>query len=142
MLLIGGGTGLAPLMSIMRHVVENGLEREMTLYWGVRSRRDLYAHARLEELARRAARVRYLPVLSEPSSGWAGLRGYVHEAVLGCAEPLGLQEIYASGPPAMIEAVRREFPPRGADPARLYFDSFDYAPDSPARQPTTADTKS
>jgi CDP-4-dehydro-6-deoxyglucose reductase, E3 len=142
MLLIGGGTGLAPLMSIMRHVVENGLEREMTLYWGVRSQHDLYAHAALEELARRAARLRYVPVLSEPSPGWAGLRGYVHEAVLGRAEPFELQEIYASGPPAMIEAVRREFPPRGADPARLYFDSFDYAPDSPARQPTTADTKS
>jgi CDP-4-dehydro-6-deoxyglucose reductase len=142
MLLIGGGTGLAPLMSIMRHVVENGLGREMTLYWGVRAERDLYAHAALEELGRRAPRLRYVPVLSEPSSGWAGVRGYVHEAVLGCAEPLGLMDIYASGPPAMIEAVRREFPRHGADPARLYFDSFDYAPDSPARQPTTADTKS
>jgi CDP-4-dehydro-6-deoxyglucose reductase len=142
MLLIGGGTGLAPLMSIMRHVVDNALEREMILYWGVRSQRDLYAHAALEELARRAARLRYVPVLSEPSAGWSGLSGYVHEAVLGCAEPLAHCEIYASGPPAMIEAVRREFPRRGADSARLYFDSFDYAPDSPARQSSTADTKS
>jgi CDP-4-dehydro-6-deoxyglucose reductase, E3 len=142
MLLIGGGTGLAPLMSIMRHVLDNGLERQMILYWGVRGQRDLYAHAALEELARRAGRLRYVPVLSEPSAGWRGLSGYVHEAVLGCAEPLGHCEIYASGPPAMIEAVRREFPRRGADSARLYFDSFDYAPDSPARQSSTADTKS
>ena len=142
MLLVGGGTGLAPLMSIMRHVVENGLKREMTLYWGVRRERDLYAHAALEELARRAAHMRYVPVLSEPSPGWAGRSGYVHEAVLGGAEPLGFYEIYASGPPAMIECIRREFPPHGADPARLYFDSFDYAPDSPARQATIADTKS
>jgi len=141
-LLVGGGTGLAPLMSIMRHVIENGVERAMTLYWGVRTQRDLYAHAALEELARRTPRVRYVPVLSEPSADWAGLRGYVHEAVLSCAEPLGLGEIYASGPPAMIEAVTREFPRHGADPARLYFDSFDYAPDSPARQPSTAATKS
>jgi CDP-4-dehydro-6-deoxyglucose reductase len=142
MLLIGGGTGLAPLMSIMRHVVDNALERPMMLYWGVRSQRDLYAHAALEELARRAVCLRYVPVLSEPSTGWSGLSGYVHEAVLACAEPLGHCEIYASGPPAMIEAVRREFPRRGADSARLYFDSFDYAPDSPARQSSTADTKS
>ena len=142
MLLIGGGTGLAPLMSIMRHVVDNAPEREMILYWGVRSQRDLYAHAVLEGLARRAQRLRYVPVLSEPSAGWSGLSGYVHEAVLGCAEPLARCEIYASGPPAMIEAVRREFPRHGADSARLYFDSFDYAPDSPARQSSTADTKS
>jgi CDP-4-dehydro-6-deoxyglucose reductase, E3 len=142
MLLIGGGTGLAPLMSIMRHIVDNALEREMTLYWGVRSRRDLYAHAALEALARRAGRLRYVPVVSESSAEWGGLSGNVHAAVLSRAEPLADCEIYASGPPAMIEAVRREFPPRGADTARLYFDSFDYAPDSPARQSSTAETKS
>ena len=37
MLLVGGGTGLAPLKSILRHVIENGLRRDMTLYWGVRA---------------------------------------------------------------------------------------------------------
>jgi CDP-4-dehydro-6-deoxyglucose reductase len=41
MLLIGGGTGIAPLLSILRHVVETGLERELKIYWGVRSERDL-----------------------------------------------------------------------------------------------------
>jgi propane monooxygenase reductase subunit len=56
MLLIGGGTGLAPLLSILRHLIENGIERDMTLYWGVRGERDLYAHATLEQAARRARR--------------------------------------------------------------------------------------
>src|SRR3984957_9651369 len=84
MLLVGGGTGLAPLLSILRHVVENGIEREVTLYWGVRGERDLYAHAVLEDLARRsiaghaaidhAARLRYVPVLSEPAPEWRGSR--------------------------------------------------------------------
>jgi CDP-4-dehydro-6-deoxyglucose reductase, E3 len=143
MLLIGGGTGLAPLKSIVRHVVENHLPRRITLYWGVRAERDLYAHAELEALALRAdARLEYIPVLSEPSAAWAGLKGYVHEAVLARAEPLAAMDIYASGPPAMIEAIRREFPRHGADPTRLYFDSFDYAPDSSVRQATIADTRS
>jgi CDP-4-dehydro-6-deoxyglucose reductase len=66
MLLVGGGTGLAPLKSILRHVLENGLHREMTLYWGVRTERDLYAQAWLEEAARCDARLRYVAVLSEP----------------------------------------------------------------------------
>ncbi len=47
MLLIGGGTGLAPLKSILRHVLEKDLRREMILYWGVREERDLYAHTEL-----------------------------------------------------------------------------------------------
>ena len=141
MLLIGGGTGLAPLKSILRHVIENDLRREMSLYWGVRSERDLYAHDALEDMARRAPNFRYLPVLSEPSSQWQGRRGWVHQAVLEDTLRLERHDVYASGPPAMIEAVRRDFALRGVAPERLFFDSFDYAPDSLARHRMIAATK-
>ena len=142
MLLLGGGTGLAPLKSIVRHVIENGLQREMILYWGVRAERDLYARAELEDMAQRAANFRWVPVLSDAAPGWAGRRGWVHEAALGDFSQPARSEVYASGPPAMIEAVRREFALRGVPPTRLLFDSFDYAPDSLARQRTMASTKS
>jgi len=52
----------------------------------------------------------------------------VHEAVLRGVAGLAGFDIYAAGPPAMIDAVRRELPRQGADPARIYFDSFDRAP--------------
>jgi len=142
MLLIGGGTGFAPLKSILRHLIENGVSREMTLYWGVRAQRDLYALAALHDLERRSGQFRYVPVLSEPSPGWAGRRGFVHEAVIADIGELARYDVYASGPPAMIEAVRRELEQRGVPRERLSFDSFDYAPDSPARQRSTADSKS
>ena len=152
MLLVGGGTGLAPLLSILRHVVENGIERDITVYWGVRSERDLYAQAVLEDLARRAAAarpaqgraapLRYVPVLSEPSPEWRGSRGFVHEAVLKDIDDLEKYDVYAAGPPAMIAAVRREFGRRGVAANRLFFDSFDYAPDTLERQRTSAATKS
>jgi CDP-4-dehydro-6-deoxyglucose reductase len=142
LLLVGGGTGLAPLKSILRHVLETGLPRRMTLYWGVREERDLYAHAFLEEAARADARLRYAPVLSEPSPAWGGRRGFVHEAVLAEVEGLEHHEIYASGPPRMIEAVRRDFMARGVAESAISFDSFDYAPDSPARQSMRAQTRS
>ena len=137
MLLIGGGTGLAPLLGMLRHVIENGIERDMTLYWGVRSERDLYAQATLERLAAqvltaRAGSLRYVPVLSEPSAEWRGARGWVHEAVLHDIHDLSPYEVYTAGPPAMIEAVRREFTRRGVAASRLFFDSFDYAPKSSA----------
>ena len=151
MLLVGGGTGIAPLLGILRHVIDDGIKRDMTVYWGVRSERDLYAQTVLDELAGRAAgaaasgqatAMRFIPVLSEPSSDWTGRRGWLHEAVLKDIDDLQKYDVYAAGPPAMIAAVRLEFCRRGAAADRIFFDSFDYAPDSTARQRTSAATKS
>lgn len=142
LLLVGGGTGLAPLKSIFRHVIENNLQRNISLFWGVRSERDLYAHRELEELAARTVNFRYCAVLSEAGAGWCGRRGWVHEAVCDDLGSLAGHDIYASGPPAMIAAIRTDFPGRGADPGRLFCDSFDYAPDTLERQRSTAASKS
>jgi CDP-4-dehydro-6-deoxyglucose reductase len=142
MLLIGGGTGIAPLLSILRHVIDNGIERDMALYWGVRGEQDLYAQSTLEALSRRAAHLKVVPVLSEATRAWTGLTGFVHEAALQGIENLASFEVYAAGPPAMIAAVRREYDLRGVDRSRLYFDSFDYAPDTLERQRMSAATRS
>ena len=159
MLLVGGGTGIAPLLSILRHLTGNGIERDMAVYWGVRGERDLYAQSVLEELigsaiAQRAQAAgmhqgtvgapgpRYVPVLSEPSPEWRGRRGFVHEAVLEDIDDLHQYDVYAAGPPAMIAAVRRDFAAHGAAADRVFFDSFDYAPDSLARQRSSAAIKS
>jgi CDP-4-dehydro-6-deoxyglucose reductase len=69
-----------------------------------------------------------MPVLSEQVAGSAQESGLVHEAVLRRIPGLAGYDIYAAGPPAMIDAVRAALPRQGADPARIYFDSFDYAP--------------
>ena len=142
MLLVGGGTGFAPLKSIVEHVVGRGLARRMRLFWGCRTERDLYADAWLRARAQRAPLLSYVPVLSEGSPQWTGARGLVHEEVLRQITDLSAHDIYASGPPAMIEAVRREFGARGASADHIYFDSFDYAPDSVERHRRIALTSS
>jgi CDP-4-dehydro-6-deoxyglucose reductase len=142
MLLIGGGTGIAPLLSILRHLIENDIERDMRLFWGVRAERDLYAHAALQHLSRRAAGFTYVPVLSEAGPDWRGAAGWVHEAALKDVDDLEALDVYAAGPPAMIGAIQRVYDARGSAKTRLYFDSFDYASDTLERQRTSAATKS
>jgi len=142
MLLIAGGTGIAPLLSILHHLIEKGIERDLQLYWGVRGEQDLYAHATLEHLSRRAASLTYVPVLSEPTPAWRGATGWVHEAALNGIQDLEAIEVYAAGPPAMIAAIQREYDARGSAKTRLYFDSFDYASDTLARQRMSAAARS
>jgi len=131
-LMLAGGTGFAPLKSMLRHVLETGRARPIHFYWGARHVHDLYEQARVLEWVRREPRLTFNAVLSEATGPEAARCrvGLVHEAVLADHAHLGAFEVYAAGPPAMIEAIRSEFPRRGLSAERLYFDSFDYAPDS------------
>ncbi len=128
-LLVAGGTGFAPIKSIVEDALHEGLERPMTLYWGARARRDLYLHELAARWAQDHAWLRYVPVLSEPApeDAWNGRTGLVHDAVLADHPDLSAHAIYMSGPPAMVDSGRRAFPAHGADPALIHSDSFDYA---------------
>jgi CDP-4-dehydro-6-deoxyglucose reductase, E3 len=131
LLMVAGGTGFAPLKSMLRHALERGSGRRIHLYWGARAERDLYEATLLQEWAHRYPHFTFVPVLSEaPGVESAQHRqGFVHQAVLEDHPDLSAFEVYAAGPPAMIEAIRTSFRAHGLPVQRLYFDSFDYAPD-------------
>lgn len=130
-LLIGGGTGYAPLRSMLHDLLALGDRRSLHLYWGAQSRQDLYEDEQVRALCSNHPNLRYTPVLSEPrpEDQWQGRRGWVHAVALEDHPDLSNFDVYASGPPAMVEAVRHEFIERGLPPTQLFFDSFDYAPD-------------
>jgi CDP-4-dehydro-6-deoxyglucose reductase len=128
-LLIGGGTGYAPLRAILRHVLELGRPRPLHLYWGAQRPSDLYEDAQVRRWCAQYPHLRYTPVLLEPPDEWQGRSGLVHAAVLADHRQLAEFDVYASGPPAMVEAVRHEFMQCGLPASQLFFDSFDYAPD-------------
>jgi CDP-4-dehydro-6-deoxyglucose reductase len=126
-LMIAGGTGFAPLKSMLRHALEQGSTRDVWFYWGARQSVDVYEDALLQEWARKYPNLRFTAVLSEASAAHHRT-GWVHEAVLADHPSLAPFDVYAAGPPAMIEAIRATFPARGVSEDRLHFDSFDYAP--------------
>jgi len=132
---VAGGTGFAPLKSMLRHVLETGIRRRIHLYWGARHARDVYEEAQVLEWVRRHPPFAFTAVLSEATAAEAAHHraGLVHDAVLADYPDLAGFEVYAAGPPAMIEAMRASFPRQGLPAERLYFDSFDYAPDAGRR---------
>ncbi len=131
-LMVAGGTGFAPLKSMLRHTLETGTRRNIHFYWGARHTQDLYEEALVLEWVRRHPQLKFTAVLSEASAAEAAHHrcGWVHEAVLADYPDLTRFEVYAAGPPAMIEAMRTHFPRHGLSAECLYFDSFDYAPDA------------
>ena len=128
-IMIGGGTGFAPLKGMIEHAFHAGIERPIHLYWGVRSKRDLYLKELPERWVAEHADFRYTPVLSEPDEDWEGRAGWVHEAVVADYPDLSGYDVYMSGPPVMIEAAATALAERGLTREHLYSDAFEYAKD-------------
>jgi CDP-4-dehydro-6-deoxyglucose reductase len=130
-IMVAGGTGLAPIEAMLEHMFHNNIDRPVHLFWGVRAKEDLYREQRLSGWASEHDNFTYTPVLSEPRDEyhWTGKTGWVHEAVLEQYPDLGDYEVYASGPPVMIDAVKKAFFERGLKQEYLYYDSFEYMND-------------
>src|ERR1700733_7790036 len=132
MLLIGGGSGMSPLWSILHDHVESGEERPIRFFYGARTRRDLFY---LEEFAALTARLpdfRFIPALShaEPEDAWTAEAGFIHDVVARTLRVEALDgeiDAYSCGPPPMIDAVLPILQMAGVEPARIYFDKFTQA---------------
>lgn len=128
-ILLAGGTGFAPIKSIVEHVIHNQIQRPIRLYWGARNRAGLYMHSLAEQWAAEHAQIEYIPVLSEagPDDVWNGRSGLVHAAVMDDLADFSAHQVYACGAPGMIEAARKDFTARGLPEDEFFADAFTFA---------------
>lgn len=129
MIFVAGGTGFAPIKAQIEHFLNLGTRRDIALYWGARTAQDLYMRALPERWAQTHSRLTFVPVISDDAADATSRSGFVHEAVLEDRDDLSAYDVYMSGPPALIDAGRRSFVEAGLEEDRLFYDSFDYAPD-------------
>jgi propane monooxygenase reductase component len=129
MILVGGGSGMSPLWSILQDHVESGEQRPIRFFYGARTKADLYYR---DEMAARAAKLpdfRFIPALSaaDPGEEWNGERGFIHETLakaLNAERLAGEIDAYACGPPVMIDAVLPVLQAAGVEPMNIHFDKF------------------
>ncbi|HHH35941.1 MAG TPA: NAD(P)H-flavin reductase [Gammaproteobacteria bacterium] len=124
-LFLAGGTGFAPIKSFIEALLRAQQGPLLHLYWGARQRGDLYLHEEACAWARSHG-LHYVPVLSESEGDreWAGRRGLVHEAAAGDHPDLTGFEVYASGPPPMIEAARTTLLRQGLAAAHFHTEIY------------------
>src|SRR5580698_288484 len=132
MVLVGGGSGMSPLWSILNDHVESGEQRPVRFFYGARTRRDLFHLDEFAELAAKVPDFRFIPALShaEPGDNWTGETGFIHEVLARTLREESLNgeiDAYTCGPPPMIDAVMPVLQMAGVEPERLYFDKFTQA---------------
>lgn len=125
-LFVADATGFAPVKSILEGAFRRGVQRPMTLYWGVRGVAELYLQDEVQRWQREHANFRFVPVLSDspPEEGWAGRRGLVHEAMLQDLPDLSGHEVYACGSVKMVETAVPAFLAQGLGEAFCFSDAF------------------
>jgi propane monooxygenase reductase subunit len=119
LLFIGGGAGMAPILSLLRSMKESGSEREAAYYYGARTEVDLF---HLEELA--ALPCAFVAALSEDSDGWAGETGLITDVVDRLEGDVTEVDAYLCGPPPMVDAAIALLEAKGVPEAHIYFDKF------------------
>ena len=121
---IAGGSGLAPIKSIVETALARGMRQDIRLYFGVRDERDLYHEAPLRALAAAHGNLRVTPVLSAPSGSTARRTGLVHQVVDAELGEIDGMKAYLAGPPPMVEAASALLAARGVRREDIHADAF------------------
>ncbi len=124
--MIAGGSGMAPIWSMLHQLVDEASTRPITFFYGARGMADLFWLDELEQLKGNLSSFEFVPALSEPETGdgWDGETGLVTEVLDRCCDNLRGSEAYLCGPPGMIDAAIGVLREKGLFSSHIRFDKF------------------
>lgn len=120
---LAGGTGLAPFLSMLEQLAEQGVDQPVTLYYAVTRAADLVELDRLRALADRIGGVEIVTILAAADEDHPR-KGFVTDHLTADQLRGGDVDVYLCGPPPMVDAVRAHFTTLGVQPANFFFEKF------------------
>lgn len=122
-LMLAGGTGLAPFLSMLEKIVETGTEYPIHLIYGVTNDCDLVELDKLEAFAGKIESFTFTACVASEQSEWPQ-KGYVTHHIAADHLNDGEVDIYLCGPPPMVEAVSRFMDETGIQPVSFHYEKF------------------
>jgi Na+-transporting NADH:ubiquinone oxidoreductase subunit F len=125
-ILVAGGSGMAPIRGMLLDMAEKRIDRPVTFFFAARTPQDLFYREDMRSLENALPRFRFIPVLSNPRSedGWQGEKGGIAAALHRLLGTLDHHEAYLCGSPGMIDASIAALKDRGMASDRIFFDKF------------------
>jgi Na+-transporting NADH:ubiquinone oxidoreductase subunit F len=126
-LLVAGGTGLAPILSLLRQMEREGIERKATLYFGARTAADLFYMEELKAFEKKLPRFVFVPALSRPrpEDGWTGETGRVTALIERDVADNAPVDAHLCGAPAMVKSCVEILEKKGIPADNIAFDKFE-----------------
>jgi CDP-4-dehydro-6-deoxyglucose reductase/ferredoxin-NAD(P)+ reductase (naphthalene dioxygenase ferredoxin-specific) len=123
-LALAGGSGLAPVKSIVERALALGMRQPIQLYFGVRDERDLYLEDHFRALEQQHPNFTFIPVLSQPSGATTRRTGFLADAVQADHSSLDGARAYLCGPPVMVETCMAALTAAGLRRENCHADAF------------------
>jgi ferredoxin-NADP reductase len=132
-ILLAGGSGITPMIAMLRYIDDLCIRTDATLIYCVRFQKDVLFAAEIEDLQERLQSLRYVLVLSQPETGWNGPRGRLTKELLNdTIERPGEAFFFLCGPAPFMEHVQVLLEAMGVPPAQILRESFGAAPTTSA----------
>jgi len=131
---VSGGTGFAPIKSIIEDMIQSKNTRPIFLYQGVKAEEDLYMNEICNLWQSKYPNIKYIPIFSDPTENDNKIirRGFVHAAVMEDFETLSDVQVYCCGAPILVETAFLEFTQKKSLPeSEFYADVFSFSPAKP-----------
>lgn len=123
---IAGGSGMAPIKSILLDMVEKGIDRRVRYFFGARTTKDLFLVDEMKELEKKLPNFTFIPALSDPieEENWKGETGLITDVVARHMDSGDNVEAYLCGSPGMIDACVNVLSSKGVPGELIYYDKF------------------
>ncbi len=123
---IAGGSGMAPIKSILMDMADKGINRKATYFFGARSKRDLFLLDEMKALEEKMPNFKFVPALSEPQpeDNWEGEVGLITDVVRRIVTEGSNSEAYLCGSPGMINACIQVLGELGVAEENVFYDKF------------------
>jgi Na+-transporting NADH:ubiquinone oxidoreductase subunit F len=123
---VAGGSGMAPIRSMLEDMAERGSRRRATYYFAARSARDLFLLEEIRELGSRLPGFVFVPTLSHPlrEDGWTGETGPITAFLARKLGALDHHEAYLAGSAGLVDAAVRVLLSKGLDESLIHYDRF------------------
>jgi ferredoxin-NADP reductase len=123
--LLAAGSGITPMMAMLRYIDDLRLETTATLLYCVRTNKDIIFESELAQLRSRLKTFEYHVLLSQPHAEWSGPRGHVsRELIENTVSDIELPHFFLCGPPRFMDASRAILIGLGVKPERIMQESF------------------
>ena len=124
---VAGGTGLAPILSIIEYSQEIEMKQPINIYYGAQSEQELYFTEQLDMITKANNNLKFYPVTSEKSKNKTIRQGLVTDAVIEDINDFDGYKAYLAGPPKMVEAAEKILTNKGIRKVDIHSDAF-YTP--------------